>query len=104
MNPSKISCAIMALLFAIASISPVWAKKSQPALNDEGMELVKDSALATVYTDPGADLGIYNQIWLEDATVAFKKNWQRDQNRNQPLKIRTSDMEHIQNEVATVFR
>ncbi len=94
----------MALLLTIAAISPVWAKNSQPAVNDEGMELVKDSELAIVYAVPGADLSIYKQIWLEDATVAFKKNWQRDQNRYKSLKIRTSDMERIQHEVATVFR
>jgi len=104
MNSSKISFAIMALLLTIAAISPVWAKNSQPAVNDEGMELVKDSELAIVYAVPGADLSIYKQIWLEDATVAFKKNWQRDQNRYKSLKIRTSDMERIQHEVATVFR
>jgi hypothetical protein len=68
------------------------------------MVLVKDSDLATVYADPGADLGIYQRIWLEDATVAFKKNWQRDQNRGQPMKVRNSDMERIMEDVATLFR
>ena len=47
---------------------------------------------------------IYNRIWLQDATVAFKKNWQRDQNRSYSLKVRDSDMEKIKSEVATVFR
>ena len=94
----------MALVLAIATISPAWAKKNLPAVNDEGMELVKDSELATVYADPGADLSIYNRIWLQDATVAFKKNWQRDQNRSNRLKVQTKDMERIQEDVATLFR
>ena len=94
----------MALALAIATISPAWAKKNLPAVNDEGMELVKDSELATVYADPGADLSIYNRIWLQDATVAFKKNWQRDQNRSNRLKVQTKDMERIQEDVATLFR
>ena len=70
------------------------------------MELVKDSDLATVYADPGADLSIYNRIWLEDATVAFKKNWQRDQNRSSAnrFKVRTKDMERILADTATLFR
>jgi hypothetical protein len=84
--------------------APVWAKKDLPEVNDEGMVLVKDSDLATVYADPGADLGIYKRIWLEDATVAFKKNWQRDQNRGHSLKVRNSDMERITEDVATLFR
>ncbi len=101
----KISVVLVALLLATAVTAPAWAKKSLPAVNDEGMELVKDSKLATVYADPGADLSIYNQVWLEDATVAFKKNWQRDQNRGiSSLRVKTSDMERIQESVATTFR
>ena len=104
MNSIKVLVIIIILTLGVTSMSPVWAKKNLPAVNDEGMELVKDSELATVYADPGADLGIYKRIWLEDATVAFKKNWQREQNRSYSFKVRTSDMERIQEDVATVFR
>lgn len=104
MSSSKISFVIITFILCTAAISPAWAKKSLPAVNDEGMELVKDSDLATVYADPGADLSIYKRIWLEDATVTFKKNWQRDQNRSDPLKVRNDDMERITEDVATLFR
>ena len=104
MNSNKFLFAILAVVFALATSSPAWAKKNLPAINDEGMELVKDSKLATVYADPGADLSIYNRIWLQDATVAFKKNWQRDQNRSHRFKVRTEDMDRIQEDVATLFR
>ena len=83
----KLAITATILLTGLVSFTPAWAKKDLPAVNDEGMELVKDSELATVYADPGADLGIYKFIWLEDATVAFKKNWQRDQNRGHGLKL-----------------
>ena len=96
----KFSQLILVVLTSIVLVSPVWAKKNLPAVNDEGMELVKDSELATVYADPGADLGIYQRIWLEDASVAFKKNWKRDQNRGNPLKVRDSDMQKIMDDVA----
>lgn len=98
----RISFAIMALVLGMTTISPAWASK--PAVDSEGMELVENSKLATVYADPGADLSIYDRIWLEDATVSFKKYWQRDQNRSYPLKVRNSDMERIENDVATLFR
>ncbi len=104
MNSNKLVFALMALVLATATTSPAWAKKKMPAVNDEGMELVKDSDLAVVYADPGADLGIYKRIWLEDVTVAFKKNWQRDQNRGRPLKVKTKDMERIMEDIATLFR
>ena len=100
----KLSLTILLLLISVVATSPAWAKKDLPAVNEEGMELVKNSDLATVYADPGADLSIYKRIQLEDATVAFKKNWQRDQNRGYSLKVRDSDMERIVEDVATVFR
>jgi hypothetical protein len=104
MNLSKITIAIIALLLIVAATSPAWAKKNLPAVNDEGMELVKDSDLATVYADPEADLSIYNSVMLMDATVAFKKNWKRDQNRGVSMKVKDRDMVKIQEEVAAVFR
>ena len=104
MNTNRISLSILSLLLSFAAIAPVWAKKDLPAVNDEGMELVKNSELATVYADPGADLSIYNRVMLLDATVAFKKNWKRDQNRGNALKVKDSDMKKIQAEVADVFR
>lgn len=99
----KLSLTFLVLLVSVMAISPAWAKKNLPAVNDEGMELVKNSELATVYADPGADLGIYNRIWLEDATVAFRKNWQRDQNRGNTLKVKDRDMQEITDGVAALF-
>ena len=105
MNSTRISLIIITLIFSFTAVSPVLAKKDLPAINDEGMELVKDSDLATVYADPGADLSVYNRVMLLDATVAFKKNWKRDQNRyGNSLKVRDRDMVKIQEEVATTFR
>ena len=102
MNIGRISLIISILAISFAAMTPVWAKKNLPAVNDEGMELVKDSDLATVYADPGADLSIYKRVMLLDATVAFKKHWKRDQNRGNPLKVKDSDMVKIQEEVAKI--
>lgn len=104
MSTNRLVYTILILLISVSAVSPVWAKKNLPAVNDEGMELVKDSKLATVYADPGADLSIYNRVMLLDATVAFKKNWKRDQNRGDPLRVKDRDMVKIQEEVAAIFR
>lgn len=104
MGTRRFSLVLISLVVCIAATSQAWAKKDLPALNDEGMELVKNSKLATVYADPGADLSIYNKIMLLDATVAFKKNWKRDQNRGLSMKVKDRDMVKIQEEVAKVFR
>lgn len=104
MTRNRISLIIIALLLGMTAVSPVWAKKKLPEFNDEGMQLVKDSDLATVYADPGADLGIYKKIMLLDATVAFKKNWKRDQNRRvSSMRIKDSDVEKIKQSVSELF-
>jgi hypothetical protein len=104
MITNRISLIIISLLLAIAIASPAMAKKKLPEFNDEGMQLVKDSKMATVYADPGADLSIYNKVMLMDATVAFKKNWRRDQNRGvSAMKVKDRDMVKIQEVVAEVF-
>ncbi len=104
MDTKRVFLTLFTMLLSIAALSPAWAKKDLPEVNDEGMVLVKNSELATVYADPGADLGIYKRIMLLDATVAFKKNWKRDQNRSDPLKVKDRDMVRIQEEVAELFR
>ena len=104
MNTRNLSITVTTLLLVAMAISPSWAKKNLPPVNDEGMELVKNSKLATVYADPGADLSIYNRVMLLDATVAFKKNWKRDQNRGYSLRVKDRDMVKIQEEVAELFR
>jgi hypothetical protein len=105
MNSTRISLIIFILVISFTAMSPVWAKKDLPAINDEGMELVKNSNLATVYANPGADLSVYNRVMLLDATVAFKKNWKRDQNRyGNSMKVKDRDIVKIQEEVAATFR
>lgn len=103
MKFSKVLFVSAVLLLSMAVALPVLAKKSLPEVNDEGMELVKNSKMTTIYADANADLGIYNRIWLKDATVAFKKNWQRDQNRNTAMRVQTKDMVKIQQDVASLF-
>jgi len=104
MKTNRAFLTLLTVLFSISAGAPAWAKKDLPTVNDEGMELVENSELATVYADPGADLGIYKRFILLDATVAFKKNWKRDQNRPDPLKVKDSDMVKIQQDVADLFR
>jgi len=107
MKVRKAALIISSILVAILSASPVLARKSAPAVNEEGMELIKDTKYTTIYADPGADLGDYTQILLQDASVAFKKNWQRDQNRSTRSashRVNESDMDRIKMDVSTLFR
>lgn len=80
-----------------------FAKEEIPQFTTDGLELVKDSKLALVYVQPGASLSQYSKVYLVDTYVAFKKNWQRNQNRSYAHKIKASDMERMRSELATMF-
>jgi len=79
-------------------------KKDVPEYTVEGLKLVPDTKdIALVWAEPGADLAQYDRIYLVDPYVAFKKNWQRDQNRDSMTKVRTNDMERIKKAVKELF-
>lgn len=79
------------------------AQDSATEVSTEGMELVEKDRRGEIYADPGVDWSVYQRIRLDPATVAFRKNWQRDQNRGDPFKVRTKDMERIKSELSELF-
>lgn len=78
-----------------------------PQTTAEGLVLVpKVEGLAYVWAEPGVDLSQYKRINLVEPSVAFKKNWRRNYNRNAvdlASKIKTSDITRIQKGVAELF-
>jgi len=93
------------LAFASLGIigSHTVASEDIPAVTVEGLQLISDSNLALVYAQPGADFSRYNKIYLSDAYIAFKKNWKRDQNQNNPHRIDADDMAKIKAELSLLF-
>ena len=100
-NPLAYFLAI-ALLLSVSGLSA--AKVEIPEVTADGLQHVRDSKLALVYAQPGVDFGQYQRIYLADTYVAFKKNWQRSQNRSGSQRVSVSDMEKIKTEMATLFR
>ena len=103
MKKSLILLSILAL--SIAS-TPALAKKKDelPEYTLEGLKRVENPKnLAIVYAEPGANLSQYSRIYITQPYVAFKKNWQRDQNRGVGLRITTKDMDRIKLNVANLF-
>ncbi len=91
----------------LASLAVAGLLSSPVSANADGMELVKHTRMTTVYKDPGADLSGYTSFILEDASVAFKKNWRRDQNRESlslASKANEKDMQRIRDKISTSFR
>ena len=88
----------------VALAGPVTAQDAAPEFTPDGLQLIEDSNLALVYAEPGAELGRYEKILLATPYVAFKKNWQREQNRKwQNKRVSTADMEKIKTELAALF-
>ena len=79
------------------------AESGPPQVSLEGLELVEKDRRGELYADPGVDWSVYTKIRLDPATVAFRKNWQRDQNRMQSFKVRADDMERIKSELSELF-
>lgn len=79
------------------------AQQDRPQSTVEGLQLVEDSNLALVYAQPGVDWSQYKKIYLDDPYIAFKKNWQRDQNETSPGNITAQDMAKIKIELGSLF-
>ncbi len=101
---SRVFFAFLVSLSLLLAADFSFAKEAPPQTTVEGLVLVKDSGLALVYVEPGADLSQYNRIYLVGAYIAFKKNWKRDQNQSYIHKISSSDMDKMKAELAGLFR
>ena len=96
--------AISLLIASLAALSNLGAAADdRPEFTIEGLQLIEDSNLALVYAEPDIDLGQYNRIYLDNPSVAFRKNWKRRQNRYQSGKVTDDDMEKIKTELSALF-
>ena len=93
------------ILTGLASVATLAkSKKEIPEYTVEGLKLVPDTKdIALVWAEPGANLSQYEKVFLVEPYVAFKKNWQRDQNRSRGMKVRTNDMDRIKISVKELF-
>jgi hypothetical protein len=69
----------------------------------DGLERVETTRHKEIYRAPGIDWSLYEKVQIDEATVAFRRNWQRDQNRYQPNKIRSKDIERISENMVELF-
>ena len=76
---------MLSLVILVAAPLTTMAKDAPqvPQTTAEGLELVpKVEGLAYVWAEPGANLSQYKRINLVEPSVAFKKNWRRNYNKN----------------------
>lgn len=53
-----------------------------PEISHDGLRLVPNTQLGTVYLRPGTDISEYRNVLVADCAVSFRNNWLRDQNTN----------------------
>ena len=80
------------------------AREDIPQVTADGLHLVPDTHLHLVYADPDADLSVYSKLLLIDPQVAFRKDWQRDINQNNPRVVTTQDMQNIRTRLSAMFK
>ena len=100
-------CRVMFLILMFPLVFPVAHAGETgtvpPEVSMDGLEQVEKSRHKEIYRAPAVDWSGYDAVIIDPATVAFRKNWQRDQNRQQPNKIRSDDMERIRTTLAENF-
>jgi len=98
---------VLAIAAAAFAPSAAQAQDEWPDKTHDGLELQKDTKAAVVYWRPGATLEGYEKVYLVEAPVAFRKNWQRDQNTKSAginSRVTSSDMEEIKQRLSEEFR
>lgn len=93
----------LSLVFGLVSLNTFAKTKELPEISDDGLHLVKDSKMAIVYAEPGADLGEYERIILLTPEVAFRKNWERDQKSRSTSKVSRVNTKKIKGNLAQEF-
>ncbi len=73
-----------------------------PEVTSDGLQLVKHSKVARLYTRPGANLAPYDSVMLLDCFVAFEKHWRED-HWDQAQRVTPKDMDEIKKELSLEF-
>lgn len=86
------TAAVLSVLTAVPLAGQERAIGQATETNWDGLVRVKAKKLDYVYLAPQADFRGYTKVMVEPTQVAFRKNWQRDQNRDRvELSNRVSD-------------
>lgn len=100
-------CVNVLLVLLVAIVASSVNAAELPQTTHDGLELVENSDLRAVYVTPGASLDQYQRIAMLDCFVSFKKNWQRDYNRDViglQRRISDDDMERMKTKLASEFK
>jgi len=98
---------ILTLSFSMLMAATAFAKDKLPETTKDGLVLKKDTKVSAVYLKPGETLAGYDKVSITDVYVSFKKNWQRNYNRDAmglEGRVTDKDVEVIKKRLATEFK
>ena len=70
--------------------------QEEEAISFDGLVPVEDARVASAFIDPDADFSVFERFAILDPFVAFRSNWQRDQNRDRRGSSRISASDEAQ--------
>lgn len=95
---------LFTILLLCALAGTATAAESQPEqTSPEGLQLTPSKNVELLYTRPGASLAAYKQVAILDCYVAFRKDWQRDQN-DTAIRVTGADMDRIKKNLSGEFQ
>ncbi len=98
------------MLLALGLLSfagPASADDELPATTPDGLKLVEAKDIDALYIQDGATLEPYKRVYLVECAVSFRKDWERDYNRNErdlSRRVSDKDMQRIQSKLAEEFK
>jgi len=96
---ASLSCAII-----LVSTSGALADDATVDVFDN-LVPVKDAQVGMAYIDPNADFSVFKRVMILDPYVAFRSNWQREENRGRRRnRVSNRDMQRIKSATASLFR
>ena len=97
---------VVVLVGGVTAVSAQAERQDFPAVDTFGLPRVESAKVQALYLDPEADFSHYQRVAIGNIEVAFRKNWQRDQNRSRRTpgtRITDKDVERIRLAIAELF-
>ncbi len=103
---TRLTRGLVTLCFPATLMTASFAAQAEEEAADvsfDNLQRVEESRIQVAYIDPAADFSVFGRVAILEPYVAFRSNWQREQNRSRTRNVTSRDMERIRADVATLF-
>lgn len=96
--------AVAALISVGAELAAAKKKDNQPPqVTADGLQRIPETEVALAYVLPEADFSVYERLMIDEAEVAFRRGWERDQRRS-VNRITSREITQIKERTADLLR